>query len=199
VRHFKDPDAEKMKVFLEAENLLQTVMAEAEKNSATARQLAADLDEEQLNWKPAPDRWSMAQCLAHLTVGTAEFEPYFRKALDEKRMAANPRYRPTLLGGLLIRQLLPQTTRRMSAPKIFHPSASAIKDSLKNFLAQQDAFLDFVRRTEGIDYNRTRLRSPVTPLVRYSLADAYVLTVVHGQRHLAQARRVREMPEFPRR
>jgi len=58
-------------------------------------------------------------------------------------------------------------------------------------------FLDFVRGSTGIDYNKTRLRSPVTPLMRYSLADAFVITVLHGQRHLAQARRVREMPEFP--
>ena len=58
-------------------------------------------------------------------------------------------------------------------------------------------FLEFVRETNGIDYNKTRLRSPVTPLMRYSLADAFVITVVHGQRHLAQARRVREMSGFP--
>jgi hypothetical protein len=32
--------------------------------------------------------------------------------------------------------------------------------------------------------------------MRYSLADAYVVTVVHGQRHLAQARRVRDTPGF---
>jgi len=189
-----------MKVFLEADNLLQTITVEAEKNSTTASQLAADLDEDQLNWKPAPERWSIAQCLEHLTVSTAEFDPYFTKAIAQHRAAANaPRYRPTFLGGLLIRQLLPETTRRMTAPKIFRPSASAIRDALPHFLSAQKVFLDFVRRAEGLDYNRTRLRSPVTPLVRYSLADAYVLTVVHGQRHLAQARRVRELPEFPRR
>lgn len=33
--------------------------------------------------------------------------------------------------------------------------------------------------------------------MRYSLADAFVVTVVHGWRHLAQARRVREAAGFP--
>ena len=66
------------------------------------------------------------------------------------------------------------------------------------FLDEQQKFIDFVRQCHGIDYNKTRLRSPVTALVRYSLADAFVITVVHAQRHLAQARRVRENPEFPR-
>jgi hypothetical protein len=34
--------------------------------------------------------------------------------------------------------------------------------------------------------------------MRYSLADAFVITVVHGQRHLGQAQRVREAQGFPK-
>ena len=72
-----------------------------------------------------------------------------------------------------------------------------INDPLERFLKQQQTFLGFVKDARGIDYNKTKLRSPVTPLMRYSLADAFVITVVHGWRHLAQARRVRETPGFP--
>lgn len=86
----------------------------------------------------------------------------------------------------------------MPSPKVFRPSQSpAIEDALEKFLRQQADFLGFVAEAEGLDYNKTRLRSPVTPLMRYSLADAFVVTVVHGWRHLAQARRVREAPDFP--
>jgi hypothetical protein len=65
------------------------------------------------------------------------------------------------------------------------------------FRQQQERFVRFVKDAAGIDYNKTKLRSPVTPLMRYSLADAFVLTVVHGRRHLGQAQRVRETPGFP--
>lgn len=190
-----------MKPFLESPNLLQTVITETGKNSVAARELVADLNETQLNWKPAPDKWSIAQYLEHLTVATAEFEPYFTKAINEnreKRRAANsPAYRPTFLGGLLIKYLLPDSTTNLRAPKLLQPTSSQIEGSLEKFLGQQEKFLDFVRQADGIDYNKTRLRSPVTALMRYSLADAFVLTVVHEQRHLGQARRVRETPGFP--
>jgi hypothetical protein len=84
------------------------------------------------------------------------------------------------------------------APKVFRPSQSpAIEGALEKFLTQQTEFLRFVREAEAVNYNRTRLRSPVTPFMRYSLADAFVVTVVHGWRHLAQARRVRETSGFP--
>ena len=191
-----------MKPFLDSTGLLKTVMSEAEKNSDAARVLTADLTEGQLNWKPSTDQWSMAQCLEHLAVATKGFEKYFDAALELARQrwttASPPKYKPTILGGWLAKQVSPEGERKLSAPKIFRPADSSnIEGSVKMFLDQQAWFVDFVRHCEGIDYNKTRLRSPVTPLIRYSLADAFVITVVHAQRHLAQARRVRERPEFP--
>ena len=191
-----------MKLFLESPDFLQTIVDEAEKNNENARHLVSGLRDDQLNWKPAPERWSIAQCLDHLTVTSSKFDPYFTAALaggrEKWRVTAAPPYRPTLIGGWLIKQVMPETGRNLPAPKVFRPSeSSAISDALESFLKQQEKFLGFVRATGGVDYNKTRLRSPVTPLMRYSLGDAYVVTVVHGQRHLAQARRVCETTGFP--
>ena len=187
-----------MKQFLESQNLLQTIADEAEKNSEIARQLFSDLSEAQLNWKPAPEKWSIAQCLEHLAVATDKFRPYFSGAIaSAKRINSQPIYRPSRMGGWLIKYVSPESPRKLRAPKIFRPDASNVRGSLASFLAEQERFVQFVRKAEGIDYNRARLRSPVTPLMRYSLADAFVITVVHGQRHLEQARKVRETPGFP--
>jgi hypothetical protein len=191
-----------MQSFLDSPDLLKSISLEANHNSEAARTLAADLSEAQLNWKPAPERWSIAQCLEHLAVATRGFEKYFRKVLKAPRThvaaATPPNYKPTLMGGWLARHVSPEAPGKLSAPKIFRPADSSnISGSLEMFLQEQEKFLDFVRQADGIDYNKTRLRSPVTPFVRYSLADAFVITVLHGQRHLGQARRVREMPEFP--
>ena len=191
-----------MKLFVESPDLLQTILNETEKNSEAARQLVSSLSEAQLNWKPAPDKWSIAQCLDHLAVTSKKFDPYFTVALVRGRekwpASTAPAYRPSWVGGWLIKQVTPETGRNLPAPKVFRPSeSSTIQGSFESFLKQQERFLAFVRETAGVDYNKTRLRSPVTPLMRYSLADAFVVTVVHGQRHLAQARRVREMSDFP--
>jgi hypothetical protein len=197
------PKTDIMKLFLESPNLLQTIVTEAEHNSDAARELVSGLSELQLNWKPAPDKWSIAQCLDHLSVTSNKFDPYFTVALawGQKKwpVSTAPAYRPSRVGGWLIRQVTPVTGRNLPAPKVFRPAESSnIQASLETFLAQQARFIQFVQDTAGVDYNKTRLRSPVTPLMRYSLADAFVVTVVHGQRHLAQARRVREMPGFPK-
>ena len=190
-----------MTVFLQSANFLETVAAEIEKNNNAARQLTAGLTESQLNWTASPEQWSIAQCLDHLAVTSGEFKSYFNGAIARGRekwpTTAPVAYKPSIVGGWLIRQVVPEATRKVSAPKVFRPSTSDIADALGKFLKQQEEFLSFVKQAEGIDYNKVKLRSPVTPLMRYSLADAFVVTVVHGWRHLAQARRVSEMPGFP--
>lgn len=192
-----------MKQFLESPNFLETVVARANENSAAARTLVMDLTAAQLNWTPSAEQWSIAQCLEHLAVATKGFEKYFTATLEQARnnrqVTSPPKYKPSLVGGWLAKQVSPEAVRKLPAPKIFRPgNSSAIQGSLESFLNEQDRFIDFVQRSQGIDYNKTRLRSPVTPLIRYSLADAFVITVLHGQRHLGQGRRVREMPQFPR-
>jgi hypothetical protein len=192
-----------MKLFLDTPDFMKTVISETKKNSEAARALTSDLLETQLNWKPSTEQWSMAQCLEHLAITSSKFDDYFSAALERARrkwpVTNGLVYKPSMVGGWLARQVDPETGRSLPSPKVFRPAnASDIHGSPEMFLNQQAKFLNFVRQSTGIDYNKTRLRSPVTPLMRYSLADAFVITVLHGRRHLAQARRVREMAQFPR-
>jgi hypothetical protein len=194
--------SERLRVFADSPNFIATIVSEAEKNNATASDLVRGLTEQQLNWKPDAKQWSIAQCLEHLAVTSKQFNGYFKQLIESARLkwptnGAIP-YRPSLVGGWLIKQVVPETTRKVPAPKVFKPSdSSSIQEPLGLFLKQQEEFVGFVRESEGVDYNRARLRSPVTPLMRYSLADAFVVTIVHGYRHLAQANRVKAMPNFP--
>ena len=191
-----------MKQFLESEDFLQTVVAETKNNSEEAKRLVANLRDEQLFWTPSPPQWSIAQCLDHLAVTTREFGAYVTPALKQggERWPTSSavRYQPTWIGGWLIKQVVPETVRKVSAPKVFRPAESPrIENALEKYLAQQEKFLGWVNDAKGIDFNKTMLRSPVTRFMRYSLADAFVVTVVHGWRHLAQAKRVRETAGFP--
>ena len=190
-----------MKQFSEAPDFLQKVIDETGKNNVEARRLAGELSDQQLNWKSHSEKWSMAQCLDHLAVTGAAFDKYYIDAIKRGREKWTVReavqYRPTFVGGWLSRQVTPDKTRGFPAPKVFRPAQSDITGSLEKFLNQQAIFLDFVRASIGLDYNRIRLRSPVTPLMRYSLGDAFVVTILHGQRHLGQARRMKETEGFP--
>src|SRR5260370_2489112 len=130
-----------MKLFLASPNLLQTIVKEAEHNSGAARHLVSGLSEAQLNWKPAPDKWSIAQCLDHLAVASEKFGSYFTDALARGRkkwpVSTAPAYRPSWMGGWLINQVTPVTARNLRAPTAFRPSEPSIQATLTNFLEQQ--------------------------------------------------------------
>lgn len=191
-----------MKQFLESEDFLLTVAEEIRKNSKEAKRLISTLSDDQLFWTSSPDQWSIAQCLDHLAVTSRQFEinitPAIEQGRDQWPLSSTLRYQPTWVGGWLIRQVVPENVRKVSAPKVSRPSESPrIENALEQFLGQQERFLKWVDDSNGIDFNKTRLRSPVTRFMRYSLADAFVVTVVHGWRHLAQAQKVRETAGFP--
>ena len=190
-----------MQQFLNSSNLVKTVEFEAEMNSRNAAEFAS-LNNAELNWKPSAGEWSIAECLEHLALSEAAFKPIISRAVAHGRdrfpAATVPRYQPTWMGGWLIRHVSPESPKKLVAPKVFRPAAaSAIGGALDRFLKEQTEFIKLVREVAGVDYNRVRLRSPVTALVRYSLADALVVNVVHAQRHLLQARRVRSAAGFP--
>jgi hypothetical protein len=60
-----------------------------------------------------------------------------------------------------------------------------------------DAFEGRIRDAEGVDLARTRVASPLLPLLRMGLADILGFLLAHERRHLWQARQVRERAEFP--
>ncbi|MGI8835462.1 MAG: DinB family protein [Pyrinomonadaceae bacterium] len=141
-----------MTIFLQSSNFLETVAAEIEKNDEAARQLTTGLSESQLNWTPSPERWSIAQCLDHLAVTSSQFKNDFNRAIARGRQKWPTRapvaYKPSFVGGWLIKQVVPEATRRVPAPKVFRPSTSAIADPLGRFLNQQKEFLTFVQQAE---------------------------------------------------
>jgi hypothetical protein len=80
------------------------------------------LSVEQLNWKPGPDRWSVAQCFDHLVTGNAAYFPIFDSLISGQKQPTVverlPLF-PKVWGKLLIKSLDPKTTRKMKAPAGF--------------------------------------------------------------------------------
>jgi hypothetical protein len=155
----------------------------------------------QLNWKPANDSWSIAQCLDHLfTANKAYFPVFERVARAEKKntLWESMPLIPGLFGKLLIKSLEPTTKRKLKAPKAIEPAISDIDTGIVDrFLSQQAELAKAFRSMEHKDLDRIRMTSPFVGFITYSLRDACIIIVVHEQRHLQQAERVLSSPGFP--
>ena len=170
-----------------------------------AATLVEVLSDEQLNWKPGPDRWSIAECLEHLTV-TAEL--YFA-ALDDvmargraegKAGREQAPFSFSHFERWFLRSLEPPVRMKVRAPRTFVPGSGLdARDVYQRFLAAQDGLEQRIRTAEGLDLRRIRVASPLSRLLRFRLGFALAYLLAHERRHLWQAEQVRREAGFPAR
>jgi hypothetical protein len=167
-----------------------------------ARKVFGGLSAEQLNWKPAPEQWSVGQCFAHLI----ETSQYFISTLERisagrRRSNAWEKWSPLsgFFGRLIVSAMQPDAKRKHQAPARVRPANSAVGvDVLDRFIESQRRLAERITAAEGVDAEKTIITSPIARFVTYSLMDAYRIVVTHERRHFEQARRVTEARGFPR-
>ena len=165
-----------------------------------ARTTFGHLTPSQLNWKPSPERWSVAQCFDHLLSSNKGYLPIIDNVLAgyKRTFWQSMPVLPGLMGKLLIKSMDPASTRKVKAPKRFQPAQSDISGSVINdFVDQQHQIVEKMKATEHLDLEKIVITSPAVAAVTYSLMDAYRFIVVHERRHFQQAKRVMEEAGFP--
>lgn len=163
--------------------------------------LVAGLRPDQLAWRPAPDRWSIADCLEHLT-RTAEVSfRGFDRMVEQARARGLTRRKPFEPGFVerwLLSGMEPPPRRKFKVGAALAPAPDCDPAAaVSRFLSAQDVIEARLRDVNGLDLRRIRVPSPVVRWLRYRLGFALHLLLAHERRHLWQARRVREDPAFP--
>lgn len=169
---------------------------ELERVTRDVREAFGALSAEALNWKPSPTQWSVAQCLDHLITINRLYFPLLAALADGPvRPTTWERWSPFsgMLGRMLIRSLSPDATRPMKTSPKAEPSSSALPaDMVERFAAHQQELAVLLRGIHAdVDRRRTIVTSPLLAWVTYSLDDCVRMLVVHEQRHVQQAMRVR--------
>ncbi len=181
---------------------IESVIRQLDEVTSDVRQAFGGLSVDQLNWAPAPGRWSIAQCLDHLIVMNSLYFPEFEAlAAGTAKPTFWQRFSPFsgFFGRLLIRSLDPANQRRTKTSRKAHPDARPIdREIVERFSARQAELIDHLRTIpDRVDPARTILTSPLAAFVTYSLDDAFTLLVVHEKRHVDQAKRVMAADGFP--
>ncbi len=170
----------------------------------TARSLSEGLTDEQFNWRPEPGRWSIAECLDHLHSTGSKLLPGMDAAIERARKrgkSASGPFRYGWFDSWFVRGTgpMPATSKGMKHPKQYAPRADQpVERVLPAFLELQDQLIQRLHTANGLDLARIKIASPIMQLLRISLGAWFAATAGHQERHLTQARRVREHPGFSR-
>ena len=156
----------------------------------------AGLSDKEWKFKPAPDRWSIAEVSEHIAVSESMILGYVQKQIVTS--AATPEKRAEVkVTDQQILTLVPDRSHKAQAPEFLKPTNRwATRDELvKSFEDSRRATMDYVRTTND------DLRDHFRPHPLLGPMDAYqwiLLISAHSERHTKQIEEVKADPNFPK-
>lgn len=182
---------------------LLRVHKEIEAIKRDAAELVRAVTDESLAWRPAPDKWSIADCLAHLNITNRD---YYIKAIRHtigdaraRGVVGAPPYRHGFFGNLFVRMIEPPARFRVPAPRTLVPPAdSNPREIVAEFMSSQIELQRLLHDADGIDLGQAKVVSPVNKRLKFTLGQSFRMLAAHERRHLWQARNVKQAANFPR-
>lgn len=167
-----------------------------------ADRVLAGLSEAQVNWRPAPDRWSIGECISHLNVGIRAVLPALDRAIEtarERGLAGAGTGRYGWFARWMVRSQEPPVKRRVKTFPVFQPVTTRHDGAplLAEFRAGRGELRERLARAEGIDWGRAKVVSPASRFIRLPFGAYVAFLLAHDRRHLWQARELRNHPGFP--
>ena len=154
----------------------------------------AGLSDAQWNFKPAADRWSIAECSEHIAVSDDSLFDLMRQTLKspaalEKKSAVKDEF---------ILQVVPDRSVKAKAPEFLQPKRRwpDRETLIAHFKQSRDRNIAYIQTTED------DLRSHFMDHPLLKTIDAYqvmLLLSAHCERHTAQIEEVKADPHYPKR
>ena len=152
------------------------------------------LSEEQRSFRPAQDRWSIADCIEHITVAESVVLGKHQQALQA---LPEPERKDEVRGKVqIILEKVPAREQRVQGPPAFMPQGRwpDFEELVRQFEAARERSVRFSAVTQA------DLRSHFFPHPLLGLLDSYqwlLLVSAHCERHVRQMEEVKADPGFP--
>ena len=152
------------------------------------------LSDAQMKFKPAPDRWSVAETLEHITLA----EDYLFRNITQTIMKApaGPAGRDTAKLDALILSAVPDRSQKRQAPGPLVPSGRwTPAETLAHFEASRAKTIEFLKSTLDLREHASADNPFQQPMDAY---EWLLFISAHSDRHTLQIAEVKADPKFPK-
>jgi hypothetical protein len=165
-----------------------------EKTRADVLKATKGLSEAQWDFKPATNRWSVAEVTEHI----AAAEDFLMNMVQEQVMKAPARTNAVDVVAIdeFVLKAIPDRTVKAQAPEPLRPNNrfGSPKESLKHFRESRAKTIEFVKTTKDL-----RGHAIDSPLGKQLDGYEWVLFIAaHSERHTKQIEEVKADPNFPK-
>jgi uncharacterized damage-inducible protein DinB len=167
----------------------------------TANEQFVPAPREVLLRQPAPEKWSVAQCLDHLNAYSRFYVPAMEKAIQSALTGSLPpapaaTFKSGWLGNYFTKMMEPkpngQQGMKMQAPKAYRPMVDL--DAAKvvsEFIEWQQKTKTLLDQAKHVNLQRLKIPTTLGNWLKFSLGDTFRFVIAHERRHMAQALRAK--------
>lgn len=166
------------------------------KNSELFSNAFGKLSLEQLNTKPNPQTWSIAQNIEHLTTTNKSYYPIFEKLQSGNYLlpfTAKLGFVVSLFEKMILGSVEPERKKRMKTFPVWEPSSSNIEQPLQDFAQSQEEIAQRLQAIWPLVEKGAILSSPANRNIVYRLPVLLSIITNHQLRHFNQAKEVASM------
>ncbi len=160
------------------------------------------LSEDQLNWKPDEQGWSIAECIDHLVVTNKLYFNEIEKQFAEKQLktdCSKTEVKHKWLSKFIIKSVDPANIKKVKTFPVFMPSSSKhTRQVFANLNEVQNALINLVSSAKDLDLNKYVMSSPAVKIIKENFCDVLEIICLHDRRHCNQAERVFNHLNFPK-
>ncbi len=154
------------------------------------------LSEKQWKFKPAPDRWSVAEVSEHITVAEGMILGFVQGKIMDGPATPEKRAEVKATDETILTKV-PDRSRKVQAPEFLQPTGRFANEeaTVKAFEEARAKTMDYVKTTQD------DLRDHFGPHPVLGTLDAYqwiLLISAHSARHTKQIEEVKADPNFPK-
>ncbi len=153
------------------------------------------LSEAQLQFKPAPDKWSISQCLEHIVLSERMIFDMAKAALSK---APQPERKSEVqMTDDNLKTTLTDRSHKFQAPKELQPTGiyKDSKTALADFLAARQPVIDYITKADAKDLRNHINDYPTGTVDGY---QGLMFIAAHCARHTKQIEEVKAAPNFPK-
>jgi hypothetical protein len=160
------------------------------------------LSEDQINWKPSVETWSIAECIDHIVITNKLYLNEIKKQFAVKHIktdCSKSEIKHKWLSKFIIKAVDPVNIKKSKTFPVFMPSMSKYKKDIFNYFYEvQNNLINLVSSSKDLDFNKYVMSSPAAKIIKENFCDVLEIIRLHNRRHLNQAEKLINHPNFPK-
>lgn len=176
---------------------LDIMKAGFEQAIAQVKSLVEGVESTQLNQPEAAGKWSMLQCIEHMSLASQLYNDNIAAKLNNGHLQpAKATYKGHWKGRMFAKMNAPkpggEIPMKLKTFKFMEPPATLDADEVINqFYTVHQTMIDLIEQSRNVNIDRLKVATALGKMVKLRLGEAYRFLLAHTQRHLVQLERIK--------